>query len=81
MSPENLETRVVRQEERQAALRNDFNNAMKGIREELAEMRKDSDARARERRTMLLALFVAGVGLFGSFVGTLVQLLHLGGKP
>jgi hypothetical protein len=39
-------------------------------------MKKDQQARARERRTMLIALFVAGVGLFGTFVATAVPLLR-----
>jgi uncharacterized coiled-coil protein SlyX len=48
------------------------------LRQELAEMKEDQKARAKERRTMLIALFVAGVGLFGTFVATAVPLLRGG---
>jgi hypothetical protein len=41
-------------------------------------MKEDQKARAKERRTMLIALFVAGVGLFGTFVATAVPLLRGG---
>ena len=73
-------------EERHANLREDLNEGFKAIRAELAGIRAESRAeladlradqkdRAKERRTMLVALFVAGVGLFGTFVATAVPLL------
>lgn len=63
------------QEERLGGLRKDLNEGLDAIRAELAEMRKTSTERAKERRTMLIALFVAGVGLFGTFVATAVPLI------
>lgn len=74
-------------EERLGNFGGDLNEGLKAIREELAAMKKDTNDRfteiskdqkdrAKERRTMLIALFVAGIGLFGTFVATLVPLLH-----
>lgn len=56
-------------------LRDDLNEGFKAIRAELSAMKADQKDRAKERRTMLIALFVAGVGLFGTFVATAVPLL------
>lgn len=67
-------------EERLGNLAGDLTDGFKAIREELAEIKKDQKDRAKERRTMLIALFVAGLGLFGTFVATLVPLLHGGPK-
>lgn len=66
-------------EERQRNFGEDLTLGFKAIREELAEMKKDQADRAKERRTMLLALIVCGVGLFGTFVATAVPLLK--GSP
>lgn len=44
------------------------------------ERRKGQEDRQKERRTMLLALGVAAVGLAGTFIATLVPLLT-GGHP
>lgn len=54
----------------------DLTQGFDGIRTELADMKKVQADRAKERRTMMIALFVAGAGLFGTFVATLVPLLH-----
>lgn len=62
-------------EERMANLRGDLNEGFNAIRDELKEMKKDAADRAKERRTMLLALIVCGVGLFGTFVATAVPLI------
>lgn len=102
MSPENLETRIVRLETRdeekarrlelvqvlpgQVAVlesrvddfRDDLNEGLKAIRAELKEIKADNANRAKERRTMLLALVLAGVGLVGTFGAQLVQIR--GGK-
>lgn len=63
------------QEERLAGLRKDLNEGLTAIRDEIVEMKQTSAERAKERRTMLIALFVAGVGLFGTFVATAVPLI------
>lgn len=63
-------------EERMAGLRDDLNEGLKAIREEISTIKKDNAERAKERRTMLIALFVAGVGLFGTFVATAVPLIR-----
>jgi chromosome condensin MukBEF ATPase and DNA-binding subunit MukB len=63
-------------EERLRNFGDDLTKGFDGLRSELAEMKKDQQARARERRTLLIALFVAGVGLFGTFVATAVPLLR-----
>lgn len=62
-------------EERLGNVANDVTEGFKTMREELAEMKKLQAERSKERRTMLIALFVAGVGLFGTFVATAVPLL------
>lgn len=62
-------------EERTSNLREDLNEGFNAIRAELKEMKKDAADRAKERRTMLLALIVCGVGLFGTFVATAVPLI------
>ena len=62
-------------EERLTGLAGDLTEGFKAIRAELAEIREDQKDRAKERRTMLIALFVAGIGLFGTFVATAVPLL------
>jgi hypothetical protein len=73
-------------EERVGNFGDDLNEGLKGIRKEMAEMKAstaktfaemhdDQKTRARERRTMILALIVCGVGLFGTFVATAVPLL------
>lgn len=62
-------------EERYDNLRGDLNEGLKAIRDEIVEMKKDSKERAKERRTMIVALIVCGVGLFGTFVATAVPLL------
>lgn len=62
-------------EERMGNLRDDLNEGFKAIRAELSAMKTDQADRAKERRTMLLALIVCGVGLFGTFVATAVPLL------
>jgi hypothetical protein len=67
------------QEERLSGLRKDLNEGLAAIRDEIAEMKTTSAERAKERRTMLIALFVAGVGLFGTFVATAVPLIR--GNP
>lgn len=72
-------------EERLSNFGGDLNDGLKGIRDEMAaikkdtaerfaEIRKDQADRAKERRTMLIALFIAGVGLFGTFGAQLMQL-------
>lgn len=61
-------------EERFTSLRDDLNEGLKAIRAEIHEIKKDQAERAKERRTMLVALFVAGVGLFGTFGAQLMQL-------
>jgi NAD(P)H-nitrite reductase large subunit len=64
----------------------DLNEGLGAIREEVAELKKntakqfdsmhdDQKSRSRERRTMILALVVCGIGLFGTFVATAVPLL------
>lgn len=63
------------QEERLSGLRKDLNEGLEAIRSEISEMKQTSAERAKERRTMLVALFVAGVGLFGTFVATAVPLI------
>lgn len=68
-------------DERVENFRGDLNEGLAAIRSELAEMKRETSDRAKERRTMLIALFVAGLGMFGTFVTTLVPLLHAGGKP
>jgi uncharacterized phage infection (PIP) family protein YhgE len=108
VSPENLETRIVRLETRdeekarqlsltvpligQVAVmesrvddfKDDLNEGLKAIRDELTQIKRDQakakehDAdRAKERRTMQLALFLAGVGLVGNFLAPLLS----GGHP
>jgi hypothetical protein len=42
-------------------------------------MKNEQAIRAKERRTMMLALVIAGIGLTGTFVATLLPLL--GGHP
>jgi hypothetical protein len=66
-------------EERLANFRSDLNEGFTSIRAEIAEIKKANEERAKERRTMLIALFVAGVGLFGTFVATAVPLIK--GSP
>lgn len=63
-------------EERMSNFRDDLNEGLKGIRDEITAIKKETADRAKERRTMLIALFVAGIGLFGTFLATLVPLLH-----
>lgn len=76
-------------EERLGNFGGDLNDGLKAIRDELGAMKKDTADRfaeikedqaekAKERRTMLIALFIAGVGLFGTFGAQLMQLR--GGK-
>jgi hypothetical protein len=62
-------------EERHTNLRQDLNEGLAALREEIVEIKKANSERAKERRTMLIALFVSGVGLFGTFVATAVPLL------
>jgi chromosome condensin MukBEF ATPase and DNA-binding subunit MukB len=62
-------------EERLGNVASDLTEGLKAIRAELVEMKKDQQDRAKERRTMLIALFVAGIGLFGTFVATAVPLI------
>lgn len=62
-------------EEKVATLRNDLNKAIDSIRKEIAEIKTEQAERNKERRTMLLALFIAGIGLLGTFLATLVPLL------
>lgn len=62
-------------EERLGNFGEDLTKGFDAIRAELGEMKKDQADRAKERRTMLLALIVCGVGLFGTFVATAVPLL------
>lgn len=62
-------------EERLVNFRKDLNDGLKAIRDEIDDIKTDAADRAKERRTMLIALFVAGVGLFGTFVATAVPLL------
>jgi hypothetical protein len=66
-------------EERLRNFGDDLTEGLTAIRAELGEMKKMQQDRAKERRTMLIALFVAGVGLFGTFVATAVPLLK--GSP
>lgn len=61
-------------EEKVLTFREDLNEGLKAIREEIAEIKKANAERAKERRTMLWALFIAGVGLFGTFGAQLLQL-------
>lgn len=63
------------QEERIMGIRDDINKVGAALRAEIAEMKTTANERAKERRTMLIALFVAGVGLFGTFVATAVPLI------
>lgn len=67
------------QEERISGIREDINSVGAALRSEIAEMKQTANERAKERRTMLIALFVAGVGLFGTFVATAVPLIK--GNP
>jgi hypothetical protein len=62
-------------EERLRNFGDDLNKGFDAIRAELDDMKKDQAERAKERRTMLIALFVAGIGLFGTFVATAVPLI------
>lgn len=98
MSPENLETRIVRLEtrgerwdltvpllgevavmdERVDGLKEDLNEGLRAIRLELADIKRDSVSRAKERRAMLLALILAGAGLVGNYSLQLLQIR--GGK-
>jgi hypothetical protein len=66
-------------EERVEGFREDLNQGLAAIRSELAEMKNEQAVRAKERRTMMLALVIAGIGLTGTFVATLLPLL--GGHP
>jgi hypothetical protein len=66
-------------EERIASVQKDINKGFNALRDEINEMKQTSSERAKERRTMLIALFVAGVGLFGTFVATAVPLIR--GNP
>lgn len=61
-------------EERYQNLRDDLNNGLDAMRDEIKAIKRDQDERAKERRTMLLALFIAGIGLFGTFAAQLLQL-------
>lgn len=63
-------------EERLGNVASDLTEGFKALRDEIAEIKRDQKDRAKERRTMLIALFVAGVGLFGTFLATLLPLLH-----
>lgn len=62
-------------EERLGNFGDDLTEGFSAIRAELAEMKNDQKDRAKERRTMIVALIVCGVGLFGTFVATAVPLL------
>lgn len=62
-------------EERLANFRKDLNDGLTAIRAEVNDIKQDAQERAKERRMMLVALFVAGIGLFGTFVATAVPLL------
>lgn len=76
MSPDKDEPvgeRLARQEERLAALRRELNGGLATIREDIAEMRKDQAVRAKDRRTMLLTIAVAAMGLVGTFIEQLLQ--------
>ena len=61
-------------DEKVRALREDLNEGLDAIRTEIASIKTDAADRAKERRTMLWALFIAGVGLFGTFAAQLIQL-------
>lgn len=69
-----LISQYARLDERLEGLRGDLNDGLDALRREIAEMKKDASERAKERRTMLVALFIAGVGLFGTFGAQLMQL-------
>lgn len=62
-------------EERVANFGQDLTQGLEAIRGELGVMKADQRDRAKERRTMIVALIVCGVGLFGTFVATAVPLL------
>lgn len=61
-------------EERVGNFGEDLNEGLKAIRAELAEVKEDRAARAKERRAMLFALVLAGIGLVGTFGAQLLQL-------
>jgi hypothetical protein len=44
------------------------------FRGEIAELKRDEKAKAKERRSMLVALLLAGAGLLGTFASQLIQL-------
>lgn len=73
-----LSERVAVAENEVAGFKEDLNNGLDALRLELAEIKSGLVDRAKERRTMLLALILAGVGLVGTFGAQLIQLR--GGK-
>lgn len=65
---------VAVMDERVDGLKKDLNEGLTAIRAELAEVKRDSSSRAKERRAMLLALILAGVGLVGNYALQLLQI-------
>lgn len=89
MTPESLENRVVRLEERGGALRNDLNNGLKAIRDETAEIKNDfkdfrkeieadKERSRRDRRQFYFAFVIMIGGLAGTFI---LQLIQTGSHP
>lgn len=62
-------------------MRADLHGINTRLDRESDERRKGQSERAKERKTFVLGLLVAGVGLLGTFVATLVPLLTGGGHP